>query len=77
MKEMDSHLLQDLPSFDVAVVGGSYAGMSAALQLARACRTVLEESALTGVTGKANLNLANGSVRNVEPCSFIPKPVWR
>jgi len=32
---------QDLPPFDAVVVGGSYAGMSAALQLARACRTVL------------------------------------
>lgn len=31
----------DLPTFDAVVVGGSYAGMSAALQLARACRTVL------------------------------------
>nr|EKU9961910.1 NAD(P)/FAD-dependent oxidoreductase [Stenotrophomonas maltophilia] len=32
---------QDLPAFDAIVIGGSYAGMSAALQLARACRTVL------------------------------------
>lgn len=32
---------QKLPSFDAIVIGGSYAGMSAALQLARACRTVL------------------------------------
>lgn len=32
---------QELPAFDAIVIGGSYAGMSAALQLARACRTVL------------------------------------
>jgi len=32
---------EHLPPFDAVVVGGSYAGMSAALQLARACRTVL------------------------------------
>lgn len=33
--------MRDLPAFDAIVIGGSYSGMSAALQLARACRTVL------------------------------------
>ncbi|WP_102787941.1 NAD(P)/FAD-dependent oxidoreductase [Stenotrophomonas bentonitica] len=32
---------EELPIFDAVVIGGSYAGMSAALQLARACRSVL------------------------------------
>ncbi|NWF32295.1 NAD(P)/FAD-dependent oxidoreductase [Stenotrophomonas sp. SAM-B] len=41
MINQNSPTSQDLPHFDAVVVGGSYAGMSAALQLARACRTVL------------------------------------
>lgn len=41
MIDPNKPLSQEPPTFDAVVVGGSHAGMSAALQLARACRTVL------------------------------------
>ena len=61
--------------FDVIIIGGSHSGLAAALQLARARRTVLIIDAVSGGTGRARAPTAAAPASNpaTDPeCARMP-----